>query len=142
MIRVFFFLADDETVTYRSSSSKDDKRKAKRIGKKLFCRKRSSNNNSDNVCSTRINLSTSMAARNNENLVSTEITSSSNDSSWSHFTDEDYIVFCFREDGAFDVVKDYCKSETPCASRRSSLPPNQKVSKKFHYSLRKWQPSC
>ena len=30
------------------------------------------------------------------------------DSSWSLSGDEDYIVFCFREDGAFDVVKE-CK---------------------------------
>ncbi|KAF2312899.1 hypothetical protein GH714_040958 [Hevea brasiliensis] len=30
----------------------------------------------------------------------------SNDSGWPHFQDEDYIVFCFKEDGAFDVVKD------------------------------------
>ncbi|EEF47712.1 protein BREAKING OF ASYMMETRY IN THE STOMATAL LINEAGE isoform X2 [Ricinus communis] len=34
----------------------------------------------------------------------------SNDTSWPHFQEEDYIVFCFREDGAFDVVKD-CKSD-------------------------------
>lgn len=28
------------------------------------------------------------------------------DSCWSFFSDEDYIVFCFKEHGAFDVVKD------------------------------------
>ncbi|XP_057951093.1 protein BREAKING OF ASYMMETRY IN THE STOMATAL LINEAGE [Malania oleifera] len=28
------------------------------------------------------------------------------DSSWPHFADEDYIVFCIGEDGAFDVAKD------------------------------------
>ena len=27
------------------------------------------------------------------------------DSSWAQCEDEDYIVFCFREDGAFDVIK-------------------------------------
>ncbi|GFZ16960.1 hypothetical protein Acr_26g0002300 [Actinidia rufa] len=28
------------------------------------------------------------------------------DSSWTRFADEDYIVFCFRKDGAIHVVKD------------------------------------
>ncbi|XP_059455769.1 protein BREAKING OF ASYMMETRY IN THE STOMATAL LINEAGE-like [Corylus avellana] len=28
------------------------------------------------------------------------------DSRWQHFSNEDYIVFCFRENGAFDVVKE------------------------------------
>ncbi|XP_040997663.1 protein BREAKING OF ASYMMETRY IN THE STOMATAL LINEAGE [Juglans microcarpa x Juglans regia] len=44
------------------------------------------------------------------------------DSCWPNFSDEDYIVFCFREDGAFDVVKDG-KPETSnrfdCMSRSS-----------------------
>lgn len=51
------------------------------------------------------------------------------DSRWPHFSDEDYIVFCFREDGAFDVVKDG-KPETSnrfdCISR-SSRTVNRKV---------------
>ncbi|KAK9278597.1 hypothetical protein L1049_028170 [Liquidambar formosana] len=51
------------------------------------------------------------------------------DSSWPHFADEDYIVFCFREDGAFDVVKD-CKSEgsghVGCAIK-SPRPVNRKL---------------
>jgi hypothetical protein len=28
------------------------------------------------------------------------------DSRWPHFSNEDYIVFCFRENGGFDVVKE------------------------------------
>ena len=54
----------------------------------------------------------------------------SDDTRWPHFSDEDYIVFCFREDGAFDVVKDG-KPETSnrfdCTSR-SSRPVSRKVS--------------
>ncbi|OMO58752.1 Plant disease resistance response protein [Corchorus capsularis] len=43
-------------------------------------------------------------------------------SSWRGFSDEEYIVFCFREDGAFDVVKDYKSSEEYIHSRKSSSP--------------------
>ncbi|OMO72727.1 Plant disease resistance response protein [Corchorus olitorius] len=43
-------------------------------------------------------------------------------SSWRGFSDEEYIVFCFREDGAFDVVKDYKSSEEYNHSRKSSSP--------------------
>ena len=32
------------------------------------------------------------------------------DSRWPHFSDEDYIVFCFRENGGFDVVKETSRS--------------------------------
>ncbi|XP_044484856.1 protein BREAKING OF ASYMMETRY IN THE STOMATAL LINEAGE-like [Mangifera indica] len=124
------FPLEDETDTYRSSSSppqlpmrstvfdmKDNESKGKRNRKKLLRRTRSCrSNNNNNICSTRINLGTSTQTRNNNNLVSTEIT---NDSSWPHFTDEDYIVFCFKEDGAFDVVKD-CKSGTPSNHRTDS----------------------
>ncbi|KAG6675381.1 hypothetical protein I3843_15G093200 [Carya illinoinensis] len=53
------------------------------------------------------------------------------DSCWPHFSDEDYIVFCFREDGAFDVVKDG-KPETSnrfdCMSRSSRT-----VNRKLNY---------
>ena len=54
------------------------------------------------------------------------------DSSCSPFSDEDYIVFCFREDGAFDVIKDgnCVKSKPPSdiyASSRNSRPVNRKV---------------
>ncbi|CAL5441994.1 unnamed protein product [Camellia sinensis] len=28
------------------------------------------------------------------------------ESSWPHFADEDYIFFCFKEDGAIHVVQD------------------------------------
>ncbi|ESR54058.1 protein BREAKING OF ASYMMETRY IN THE STOMATAL LINEAGE [Citrus sinensis] len=51
-----------------------------------------------------------------------------NDASWPSFADEDYIVFCFKEDGAFDVVKD-CKSEASNhieCTRRSSWYINRK----------------
>ncbi|XP_060670997.1 protein BREAKING OF ASYMMETRY IN THE STOMATAL LINEAGE [Ziziphus jujuba] len=60
--------------------------------------------------------------------------------SWPHFAEEDYIVFCFKEDGDFDVVKDgYNKSEaSSCIDcrTRSSRPVNRKVSEKglqLHY---------
>ncbi|PON46433.1 Protein BREAKING OF ASYMMETRY IN THE STOMATAL LINEAGE [Parasponia andersonii] len=36
---------------------------------------------------------------------STTTTTPHEDSNWPHFADEDYIIFCFREDGAFEVVK-------------------------------------
>lgn len=56
------------------------------------------------------------------------------DPSWPHFEDEDYIVFCFKEDGAFDVMKDSCiKPEAAsncidCKARSSSRPVNRQVS--------------
>lgn len=40
--------------------------------------------------------------------------------------DEDYIVFCFREDGAFDVMKDGKSEGNP----RNSRPVNRKVNRK------------
>ncbi|XP_022736558.1 protein BREAKING OF ASYMMETRY IN THE STOMATAL LINEAGE-like [Durio zibethinus] len=43
------------------------------------------------------------------NIASVE--NGSDNSSWPCFPDEEYIVFCFREDGAFDVVRDNSKSE-------------------------------
>ncbi|XP_054820898.1 protein BREAKING OF ASYMMETRY IN THE STOMATAL LINEAGE [Prosopis cineraria] len=54
------------------------------------------------------------------------------DSSWSPSADEDYIVFCFRDDGAFDVIKDgkCVKSELPSGvdgSSRNSRPVNRKL---------------
>ncbi|XP_050224578.1 protein BREAKING OF ASYMMETRY IN THE STOMATAL LINEAGE isoform X2 [Mercurialis annua] len=42
-----------------------------------------------------------------------------------HFQDEEFIVFCFREDGAFDVVKDY-KSDSANKNSRS-------VNRKLNY---------
>ena len=58
-------------------------------------------------------------------------------SSWPNFQDEDYIDFCFREDGAFDVVKD-CKSEAldrfdPVNKCPRSV--NRKVSKNFIFCV-------
>ncbi|XP_038893854.1 protein BREAKING OF ASYMMETRY IN THE STOMATAL LINEAGE [Benincasa hispida] len=40
------------------------------------------------------------------------VTRTTDDSSWPQFEDEDYIVFCFKEDGAFDVIKNGNNSET------------------------------
>lgn len=60
------------------------------------------------------------------------------DSCWPHFSDEDYIVFCFREDGAFDVVKDgkpEASSRFDCTSR-SPRPINRKVRKSAVYILK------
>ncbi|KAK7411307.1 hypothetical protein VNO78_02740 [Psophocarpus tetragonolobus] len=39
------------------------------------------------------------------------------ESSWSISSDDDYIVFCFRKNGAFDVAKDYKKS-VKCEAQR------------------------
>lgn len=54
------------------------------------------------------------------------------DSNWSLSADEDYIVFCFREDGAFDVIKDVksVKPEPHCGldlNSRNSRLMNRKV---------------
>ncbi|KAF5734636.1 hypothetical protein HS088_TW15G00128 [Tripterygium wilfordii] len=35
----------------------------------------------------------------------------SEESSWPHFRDEDYIVFCFRDDGAIDVLKESSEND-------------------------------
>lgn len=121
--------ADDETDTYQSSPPElpirnmvfdvKDEKKGNRNDKKLFRR-----NKCDKNRCTKINPSSKQASNN------VEITSNINESRWPSFADEDYIVFCFREDGAFDVVKD-CKSESSNridGTRRSSWPLNQKVS--------------
>lgn len=53
---------------------------------------------------------------------------------WPHFAEEDYIVFCFKEDGAFDVVKDgynnkpEASSCIDCTAASSIRPVNRKVS--------------
>ncbi|XP_029130412.1 protein BREAKING OF ASYMMETRY IN THE STOMATAL LINEAGE-like [Cajanus cajan] len=51
---------------------------------------------------------------------------------WSLSGYDDYIVFCFREDGAFDVVKDYkgVKSET-----HRGVDENHKISKTLNRKL-------
>ncbi|GFY85679.1 hypothetical protein Acr_04g0004170 [Actinidia rufa] len=54
------------------------------------------------------------------------------DSSWPRLADEDYIVFCFREDGAIHVVKDGKKTEWPSnrvdgVDRSPTRPVNRKV---------------
>ncbi|TQD74397.1 hypothetical protein C1H46_040064 [Malus baccata] len=45
------------------------------------------------------------------------------------FSDEEYIVFCFKEDGAFEVVKNgrvEASNTIDCASRNSPRPANRK----------------
>lgn len=60
-----------------------------------------------------------------------------NGSRWPRFADEDYIVFCFGEDGTFDVIKDGkggASDHINCMtreSRSSSRPVNRKVSNKL-----------
>lgn len=54
------------------------------------------------------------------------------DSNWSLSVDNDFIVFCFKEDGGFDVVKDYhgVKSEAHkgvTEKHKKSRPVNRKV---------------
>ncbi|XP_018501102.2 protein BREAKING OF ASYMMETRY IN THE STOMATAL LINEAGE [Pyrus x bretschneideri] len=47
------------------------------------------------------------------------------------FSDEEYIVFCFKEDGAFEVVKNgklEASNTIDCASRNSPRPANRKLS--------------
>lgn len=57
----------------------------------------------------------------------------SNNSGWPHFQDEDFIVFCFKENGAFDVVKDGKPEafELFDSGQRSPRPVIRKVSKDF-----------
>ncbi|XP_062115030.1 protein BREAKING OF ASYMMETRY IN THE STOMATAL LINEAGE-like isoform X2 [Humulus lupulus] len=43
-------------------------------------------------------------ANNNISVIASTTTTDEN-SNWPHFADDDYIIFCFREDGAFEVVK-------------------------------------
>lgn len=68
------------------------------------------------------------------NTVSME--NKSNDPGWQHFQDEDYIVFCFKEDGTFDVVKD-SKSEEALelfdSGNRNPRPVIRKVSKDYRF---------
>lgn len=45
-------------------------------------------------------------------VVETKKATAADDSSWPQFEDEDYIVFCFKENGAFDVIKNGNNSET------------------------------
>lgn len=55
-----------------------------------------------------------------------------------HFSDEEFIVFCFKEDGAFDVVKNgkpEAASSLDCTSRNSPRPVNRKVSDSVVYFL-------
>ncbi|XP_038678594.1 protein BREAKING OF ASYMMETRY IN THE STOMATAL LINEAGE isoform X2 [Tripterygium wilfordii] len=71
----------------------------------------------------------------------------SEESSWPHFRDEDYIVFCFRDDGAIDVLKESrseslserndCTSTSLWPSRRKSIcsENDETVSKTSHENL-------
>ncbi|XP_031736124.1 protein BREAKING OF ASYMMETRY IN THE STOMATAL LINEAGE [Cucumis sativus] len=45
-------------------------------------------------------------------VVEKKTTTTGDSSSWPQFEDEDYIVFCFKEDGAFDVIKNGNNSDT------------------------------
>ncbi|KAG8484717.1 hypothetical protein CXB51_023612 [Gossypium anomalum] len=65
--------------------------------------------------------------RNHSRTISKSIVSVDNESensSWICLPDEEYIVFCFKEDGAFDVMIESNKSE------RSSWPVNRKGDEK------------
>ncbi|CAB4311577.1 unnamed protein product [Prunus armeniaca] len=58
-----------------------------------------------------------------------ESRSSNNSRCRPHFSDEEFIVFCFKEDGAFDVVKNgkpEAASSIDCTSRNSPRPVNRK----------------
>ncbi|XVF08890.1 hypothetical protein REPUB_Repub07fG0043200 [Reevesia pubescens] len=113
------FPLEEEPQTHRSSSpqlpirnmvfeTKDDTKDKK-------CNKRLSRRNRCNK-DRQLNLSTPTVSR---NIASVENGSSDCDNgSWPCFSDEEYIVFCFREDGAFDVVKDNNKSEESNQSSR------------------------
>ncbi|BFG32943.1 hypothetical protein CerSpe_192170 [Prunus speciosa] len=59
-----------------------------------------------------------------------ESRSSNNSRCRPHFSDEEFIVFCFKEDGAFDVVKNgkpEAASSIDCTSRNSPRPVNRKL---------------
>ncbi|GMQ10576.1 hypothetical protein CsSME_00053525 [Camellia sinensis var. sinensis] len=56
----------------------------------------------DNKCGGDKETVLSSTQSNNIELENKEI----NESSWPHFADEDYIVFCFKEDGVIHVVQD------------------------------------
>ncbi|KAJ4838112.1 hypothetical protein Tsubulata_003436 [Turnera subulata] len=56
-----------------------------------------------------------------------------NDSIWEHSQDEDYIVFCFREDGDFDVVKG-CESEESLEPLDSASKNARSVNRKLNFA--------
>ncbi|GMQ10578.1 hypothetical protein CsSME_00053527 [Camellia sinensis var. sinensis] len=56
----------------------------------------------DNKCDGDKETVPSSTQSNNIELEEKEI----GESSWQHFTDEDYNVFCFKEDGEINVVQD------------------------------------
>lgn len=65
-----------------------------------------------------------------KDVVETKKATAADDSSWPQFEDEDYIVFCFKENGAFDVIKNGNNSETSHSIdlvSTSSRPVNRKV---------------
>ena len=115
----FVILADDEPTSSPQLpiknmvfETKEDMRNNNKACKKLTMRKGSRHD------STQDRKNVAMENKNNGS------------SSWPNFQDEDYIDFCFREDGAFDVVKD-CKSE---ALDRFD-PVNRKVSNNFIFCV-------
>ncbi|KAM4106829.1 hypothetical protein ACJW30_04G092400 [Castanea mollissima] len=123
------FPIDDEPNTYRSSSPQPvknmsfDKKgdsKVNQNNKKMSWHKKRSKEK-------RSKLSSTQQPKDSSNNIPVE--NVADEARWPHFSDEEYIVFCFREDGAFDVVKDG-KPETSkpfdCTSR-NSRPVNRKL---------------
>ncbi|GLU13283.1 hypothetical protein SLE2022_299250 [Rubroshorea leprosula] len=119
-----FLPLDDEQDVYRPQlpirnmvfEMKEDGR-GNRNGKKLFRRR---HRRKEDRVDRRLNLS----PRRSRNAVSAE--NGVDGSSWPGFADEEYIVFCFREDGAFDVVRDG-RSEEYSSPNTSSETVNRKV---------------
>ncbi|KAJ8772215.1 hypothetical protein K2173_027392 [Erythroxylum novogranatense] len=70
----------------------------------------------------KINSENETQGRNDASIM---VSKSSDSSSWSgfnHAQDEEYIVFCFREDGAFDVVKDGMSESLDCFGSKHVSP--------------------
>ena len=97
-------------LVFETKDDTRDKKSNKRLSRRNRCDK-----------DRQLNLSPTVS----KNTASVE--KGSDNSNWTPFSDEEYIVFCFREDGAFDVVKDNSKSEESNQSSRSSGPVNRKV---------------
>ena len=98
--------------------------------RRLICKEEANNNSNSN--------------NNNSNSAPSSTNTPHEDSNWPHFADEDYIIFCFREDGAFEIVKNngnrtyHDQLPSICLDRnttssRSSRPVNRKVRTFFLY---------
>ncbi|CAL5445027.1 unnamed protein product [Camellia sinensis] len=87
----------------------------------------------DNKCDGDKETAPSSTQSNNIKLEEKEI----DESSWPNFADEDYIVFCFKEDGAIHVVKDgkpEVSDHVDRMTRSSTRPINHKYSEKAYNS--------